>query len=73
MDDIRWLDGKDSVGKFVMKMNYANGSVAYMKNESLDRIKHYHDLVAKMPEIVEAIVYDPQGKAVLRRAYQQAA
>lgn len=73
MDNITWLDGEDAVGQFVMKMNYVNGSCAYMKNESLDRIKQYHDLLSKMPEIAEAIVFDPQGKIVLKRAYQQAA
>lgn len=64
MSDIRWLDGKPAGNKFVMRMQYANGGTAFMKNETYEGIVHYYNLLQGCPEVVNAVIFDPTGVAV---------
>jgi hypothetical protein len=63
-DDIRWMDGQAANGKFVLKMVYANGGTAYLKNDSYSGIVHYYNLLQDCPEIVNALILNPDGQPV---------
>lgn len=61
VDDIRWLDGKPATGKFILRIDYDNGSCGFLKNDNIDKIKEYHRILFDCPEVVKMTVYNPQG------------
>lgn len=63
-DDVRWLDGQPATGKFVMRMEYANGGTAYMKNATYEGIVNHYNLLITCPDVVDAYIYNPQGECV---------
>lgn len=66
MEDIRWLDGKDAKGKFVLEIEYANRSKGYLKNENLGQIKEYYKMLQGCPEVAQLTIYSPEESIVVR-------
>lgn len=64
MENIKWLDCKSATGKFIMKMFYANGITAYMKNSTYEGIINHYDLLKICPDVVDVCIYNPQGYPV---------
>lgn len=64
MDNVIWLDNNSSTGMFVLKMHYANGGMAYMKNKTYNGIVHFFNLISGCPDIVDACIYNPNGEPV---------
>lgn len=72
-DDVRWLDGKTAEGKFIMKIFYANGGTAYMKNATHEGIMNHYDLLNGCPDVVDICVYNPNGEFVHQMKKRNAA
>ena len=68
MQNIKWLDGQNAVGKYVLELMYDNGSVSYMKSESYDQIRNYHSLALGMSEVVGVTIYNPKWQVVCSTA-----
>jgi hypothetical protein len=64
MGDIKWLDGKDATGKFVLEMSFANGGTSYLKNESYDQVCNWYDTLWGSPEVVSMTLFNASGKVV---------
>jgi hypothetical protein len=74
MNDIRWLDGKNATGKFILEMGFANGSKSYLKNESYDKILHYYNILWDCPECVSMTIFNPQTEQIASKfKYSEAA
>lgn len=65
---IKWLDGQNTVGKYVLELLYDNGSVNYMKSESYDQIRNYHTLALGMSEVVGVTIYNPKWQVICSTA-----
>ncbi len=61
MLDIKWLDGKDAVGQWVLEIQFASGSSGFIKNHSRDKIAHWCDILKNASEIEGFIIHSPQG------------
>lgn len=62
---VTWLDGKDSEGKFVLKIYYKDGSVAFIKNPSLDRLMQWSEFCyRRIPEVEGTTIFDPMWREV---------
>ena len=68
MPNIKWFDGQNAVGKYVLELMYDDGSVSYMKSESYDQIRDYHSLALGMSEVVGATVYNPKWQVICSTA-----
>jgi len=64
-NDVRWLDGKDCNGQFVLEIHYKHGGQAYMKNTSQEKIEFYYGLLQGCPEVLGAVIYNPAGEPVV--------
>jgi hypothetical protein len=64
--DIRWLDGQDHSGKFVLEMIYTNDGRSYIKGDK-NSIDGYYELFASCPEVAEMVIYNTQGLEVVRK------
>jgi len=63
--DIAWLDGKDAKGKFVLQIFYKSGKSAYMKNQSMETLEQYANLLSTCPDVVDTVIYNPDGEKVI--------
>ena len=64
MTDIKWFDGKDAKGKFILEMNFANGGKSYLKNESYEQVCHWYDVLWGSPELIAMTLFNTEGKVV---------
>jgi len=64
MGDIKWLDGQDAKGKFILEMLFANGGTGYLKNDSYEAICKHYEVLWDSPEVVSMTLYHPNGKVV---------
>jgi hypothetical protein len=64
VNDIRWLDGKNSNGKFILEMLFSNGGTGYLKNDSYEAISKHYEVLWDSPEVVSMTLYHPNGKVV---------
>lgn len=63
--DIRWLDGKDSQGQFVLKIDFIDGKQGFLKSPSLKDITEKRDLYTQTnPEINTTTIFDPLWREV---------
>ena len=62
--DVKWLDGKNANGHYILEMFYKNGSRAYMKNKSREKIDFYYNLLADCPDVLRGVIYTPAGEEV---------
>jgi len=68
VQNIKWLDGQNAFGKYVLEILYDNGSSGYMKNDSYEQICHYYRLALELPEVLSVTIYNPQWKVVCTTA-----
>ena len=61
-EDIRWMDGKPAEGKFIMKIVYDNGSMAYMKSDTYEGIVSHYNLMIGFSNVVDASIYGQTGE-----------
>lgn len=66
MKNIQWLDGKSAAGKFILEIEYANGSKCYLKNESKHRINEYYKMIQDCPEVAQLTIYNPEESIIFR-------
>ena len=64
MDDIKWLDGQDAKGHFILEMLFANGGKGFLKNTSYEAICKHYEVLWGSPEVVCMTLYHPNGKVV---------
>lgn len=58
MLDVNWLDGKSACGKYVLEIVFSNNTKGYIKNESLDRIIHYQNLMNTDSGVTSTVIHD---------------
>lgn len=65
--DIKWLDGKNADGMYILEICYNDGTYGYLKNEDRERINEYCSLVSNMPEVASFRVHSPEPQ-ILKEA-----
>lgn len=64
MENISWLDGGDSVGKFILEMTFANGGKSYLKSESYKNISYWYEHLWNCPSLFGMTIFSPCGSVV---------
>lgn len=60
LNEIRWLDGKNADGMYILEICYNDGTCGYLKSEDRERINEYCSLVSNMPEVATFHVHSPE-------------
>lgn len=58
-NEIKWLDGKDADGMYILEILYNDGTKGYLKNKDRRQIDHYCSALAGMAEVKELAVHEP--------------
>jgi hypothetical protein len=67
-DEVKWLDGKQSHGKYVLEMVFADGGKGYLKNESKNRIEEQYEFFWNCEEVVQLTIFDTNGQWIVSKA-----
>lgn len=72
-NDINWLDGKDAKGKFILEINFQNGGTGFLKNNDVEKLNHYVEVLFSSPEVMCMTIYNPEGVVVSSKPKYRAA
>jgi hypothetical protein len=64
MKDIKWHDGKNANGKYVLEIIFNNGSTGYLKNENYEKISEQYSVLFDCPTVAGMTLYNSDGKAI---------
>lgn len=59
-NEIKWLDGKNAVGMYILEICYNDGTYGYLKNEDHEQISHYCVILSEMPEVASFRAHSPE-------------
>jgi hypothetical protein len=63
--NIKWLDGKNADGMYVLEICYSDGTKGYLKDNTQEGIANYYATLYEMPEVTGFIVYNPEGQQTI--------
>lgn len=64
MQSIKWLDGGDAHGKYILEISFKDGGTGYLKNTDINKIREQMNVIYDCPELVGVTLYSPNGKVV---------
>jgi len=73
MKNVKWLDGADAVGKYVLEFYFEDGGTGYLKNESYEQITHWYKLFFECDHVVGMTLYNAAGESIARQSKARAA
>lgn len=73
MKDIKWLDGGNANGKYILELNFQDGGTGYLKNTDINKIREQMRVLYDSPELVGATLYCPVGKVIESKNKNKAA
>lgn len=62
--EITWLDGKSADGMFILRFDYSNGGVGFLKNDKYEKLVEYVRIMSDCPDVVQMTISDPAGNPV---------
>lgn len=68
MQDIKWLDGKNAAGKYVLEIIFVNGGKGYLKNEKYETISEQYRVLFDSPEVAGMTLYHINGKPICTKS-----
>jgi hypothetical protein len=72
MKNVKWLDGADAVGKYILEISFNDGGTGYLKNENYEKITHYYTLFFDCDHVVGMTLYNADGKAIATQSKARA-
>lgn len=73
MKNVTWMDGADTVGKYILEIFFENGGTGYLKNEKYEQITHYYNLFFDCDHVVAMTLYSADGKAIATKSKARSA
>lgn len=60
---IKWLDKQQANNKYVLEITFIDGGKGYLKNDSLEKINHYQNLMNNSKDVERTeIIQTPLSK-----------